>query len=249
VSDVHLTTRFEVNPRSLPAVETGDNLFHFSTMSAIERVEVPARSLQATTTYLHVNTERGQSLSYPEISRNGSAVYTLEDGARDLTGFEVGVRFLDMRDGRAPNKLTAEVRDSKIRTHAGPASLAWSTSRNGPYRELWTYTDQPQWLDGQPISRLLRWPEVFREVRTLPPGTKRVYIRIDTGGPAFDNVRFALYRQGNPASGQIAIVQKWHEGAAAREHTEAFAAPTKGRDFSIHAGSSVRNGSIMFTCR
>ncbi len=248
-SKVHFTTRFQLNPRSLPAVEPGANLFHFSTGPAVERIEFPAGSLRPSTAFLRVADEHAQTIRYPERGRSGQAIYTLEDPVNGVTGFDVGVRFLDMPDGRAPDKLTAEVRPSAIHTRPGPAGIAWSTSIDGPYRDLWTYDAEPHWLDGQPISRLLRWPEVFRHVENLSPATKHIYVKIYTAGPAFDSVRFALYHPSGPASGEIAIVQKWHQGAIAKQHTASFPAATAPQNISLQAGPSVRNDSLTFICR
>ena len=47
-----------------------------------------------------------------ETGRNGPAtvIFALETpGSEELSGFDAGGRFLDLRDGLAPDKLTAEV--------------------------------------------------------------------------------------------------------------------------------------------
>jgi hypothetical protein len=249
ISNLHITTRFQLNPRSLPYVQNGENLFHFTAEPAVERIEFTPDALHVDANGLQVAEEKGQKITYPKGAHTGAKTYLLEDDVHGISGFDAGVRFLDMPDGRAPDKLTAEVRNSAIRTKPGKAGVAWSTSPNGPFHDLWVYNPQPKWLDKEPISRLLRWPEVFHHVDALPPDTKRVYIKIYTSGPAFDNVRFALYRHAAAASGAIVVLQKWHQGDVAREHSAIFPASTRAADIVFHAADVTTNDAIAFACR
>ena len=115
----------------------------------------------------------------------------------------MGARFLDLRNGLAPDKFTAEVR--KVAPWPTPAStpvrasLSWATQSDGPWQTLWTYNDHLKWLDGQAIDRTLRWPEVDRSVRGLPQGTRRVYVRYAIDGMAVDSLRMAVIREVDPS--------------------------------------------------
>jgi hypothetical protein len=248
VKQLHLTSRIELNPRSLPAVRVGQNHFHFSSGEAIERVNIPAPLQSAPLHDLKIADEQGQRLLYP-AGKSGYVLYKLETNTGALTGFDVGARFLDMPDGIAPNKLTAETRQSTIRTTNGPASLAWSLNPNGPFQELWHYSRAIEWRDRQPIDRLLRWPEVFREVRDLPPGTQCVYVKFATAGPALDSIRLALYRTAALSAGTVELEQVWTERGTQRQHLETFPARARQHDFDFTAGPDIRNEAVTIRCR
>ena len=248
VQNLHITSRVELNPRSLPAVVSGTNQFHFAASEAVERVAVAAPLGSAPAHDLKFADEKGQGILYPSGSA-GYALYKLEATTGVLTGFDAGARFLDMPDGIAPNKLTAETRQSSVHTTEGPASVSWSLSPDGPFRELWSYTRKVDWRDGQAIDRLLRWPEVFREVRELPPGTKCVFVKFATAGPALDNIRLAMYRKAAPPAGRVELEQVWTENGVERRHIETLAATARNHDFAFAAGAGVRNKSVTIRCR
>jgi hypothetical protein len=147
----------------------------------------------------------------------------------------------------APNKLTAETRHTDITTGDGPASLSWALSPKGPFHEIWRSPDRLSWRDGQPVDRLLRWPEVFRTFHDLPAGTKRVYVRLSSAGPAIDNVRLAIYVAGPQPSGHLKIVQKWREAGVRREHVEQVDGWAMQHVFTIRAGGAVTNESITLS--
>ena len=100
-------------------------------------------------------------------------IFALETpGSEELSGFDAGGRFLDLRDGLAPDKLTAEVRhiapwpakDAKVPA----ASIAWSSGPEGPWQTIWSYDPKLLWKDDDTIDRTLRWPEVEKKVGFAP---------------------------------------------------------------------------------
>ncbi len=246
IAALHLVSRIQLNPRTLPAVQPGENHFVYSAAAPMRRVAIPVPLSALATHGFELIKQSGQELLRPTNGHTGEIVYSLDAGDAPLTGFDVGARFLDLRNGLAPDKLTAETRHINITTAAGPVSLAWSIAPGGPFQPLWNYPQKLIWLDGDPISRLLLWPEVFQQVRVLPAGTKRVYVKILSAGPAVDNLRFAVYAQGTPPTGQTKITQIWSENGQRREHVERLDATTLNREFAIRAGKDVQNLAIVF---
>ena len=94
----------------------------------------------------------GQGYWVNDGDHAGEVIFEVGPDDRDLTGFDVGGRFLDLTDGIAPNKFTAEIRHvtpwPANRKGPGSASIAWSTSSDGPWKTLWTYDPKLTWLDG-----------------------------------------------------------------------------------------------------
>jgi hypothetical protein len=242
-----LLSRIQLNPRSLPSLNPGDNSFVYSAGDAIQRVDIPAPLGQPASRNLDLVTENGQSLLRPLPGSPGEADYVLEADGRSLTGFDAGARFLDLAGGLAPDKLTAETRHTSAITSKGEASIVWSVSPGGPFETLWKYPSKLTWRDGNPVDRLLLWPEAFEQVRNLPGGVKRVYVKLRTSGPALDRIRLAVYAAGPPASGQLKITQVWRESGNRREHVEQVDASAKERRFHVHAGSDVQNEAVIFS--
>lgn len=245
ITALNLVSRIQLNPRSLPAVETGDNQFNYFAARPIERIDVPAPLAEAPVHGLKLITENGQQFLLPQ-NANSNILYALDASDRSLSGFDVGARFLTLRDGLAPNKLTAETRHTDITTNDGPASISWALSPKGPFHEIWR-SQKPQWRDGQPVDRLLCWPEVFRAFHDLPAGTKRVYVRLSSAGPAIDNIRLAMYAAGPQPSGHLKIIQRWHEAGIRREHVEQVDGLAMQHVFTIRARGAVTNESITLS--
>ncbi len=86
--------------------------------------------------------EDGQDILWPAEGRTGEVLFCLAGPkAGVLAGFDVGARFLDLRDGLAPDKLTAETRRTKLGAgatvpdSARRASIEWSISPSGPFTD------------------------------------------------------------------------------------------------------------------
>jgi hypothetical protein len=244
---LRLVSRIQLNPRTLPYLQTGENQFVYSSAAPERRVEIPAPLEHAPVHNLEFIDEAGQGLLRPVPNQTGEAIYTLEADGDQLTGFEAGARILDLRDGLAPDKLTAETRHTAVVTQKGEVVLSCSTTPKGPFHELWRYPENLKWRDGDAIDRLLLWPEVFRQVRTLPPGTRRVYVKFLSSGPALDHVRLAVYATAPPPNGSLKITQIWREGSTRREHVELVNAKSVERRFKIAAGTGIKNEAVIMT--
>lgn len=245
-SSLHLISRFQLNPRALPSVTAGSNQFDYSAAAPVERIAVSAPLDHAPRSGLKLVSEQGQDYLLPAGGHPGTVLYKLETNGALLTGFDAGARFLDLRRGLAPDKLTAETRRTTATSEEGTASLDWATSPNGPFQNLWTYPTPVVWRDGVPIDRLLLWPEVFRKVRELPAGTRAVYVKFSTSGPAIDSIRLTLYKPGPAPSGKLKITQLWREGNTPRRHVETIAAGQTQHAFRVTAGPDPRNEAVIF---
>jgi hypothetical protein len=246
IGSLHLVSRIQLNPRTLPAIQPGENRFVYSSAAPVRRIAIPAPLAASPAHGFELVNHNAQEFLRPATGQTGEIVYSLDAGGEPLLGFDVGGRFLDLRNGLAPDKLTAETRHTNVITATGPASLAWSVSPDGPFRPLWHYPDKLVWLDGDPISRLLLWPEVFRRVRDLPAGTKHVYVKIRSSGPAVNNVRLAVYAQERSPGGQAKITQIWLDNGQRREHVERFDATTRKHEFTVQGGTATRNLAVIF---
>jgi hypothetical protein len=246
VTALNLVSRIQLNPRSLPAIETGDNQFNYSSGRAIERIEIPAPLANAPVHNLKLITESDQQFLLPQDS-DASVLYALDADGKPLTGFDAGARFLSLRDGLAPNKLTAETRHTDVETKDGPAAISWALSPKGPFHQIWRSPDKLSWRDGQAVDRLLCWPEVFRSFQDLPAGTKRVYVRLSSAGPAIDSIRLAIYAAGSPPSGHLKIIQRWREAGVRREHVEPVDGAAMQHVFAIQARGTITNESITLS--
>ena len=247
VRALHLVSRIQLNPRTLPYLQSGENQFVYSSGAPVRRVEIATPLEHAPVHDLQFINEGGQSLLRPMPGKSGEVVYTLEANGGPLAGFDIGARFLDLRNNLAPDKLTAETRHTSIVTEKGQAGVSWSMNIDGPFQELWQFPQRLNWRDGDSINRVLAWPEVFRQVRHLPPGTKRVYVKFVSSGPALDDIRLAIFETGKIPDGSIKITQVWREGGSRREHAEMLDGKLTESRFKITAGAAVQNEAIIMT--
>jgi len=254
-----LVTRFEINPRTLPALAAGTNELAYRAGPAqrrwslpieLKRIEQFARVVNA-----HYVAEQGQGFLAPRDNEPAEIVVELAaPGGRVLSGFDAGGRFLDIRRGEAPDKLTAEVRrtsyETDVRADKRTASLAWALTPSGPYTELWHYDQDLKWKDGVSIDRTLRWPEVFREVRGLPGGSQRVYVRYRLHGVALDSLRLATISPEEHRSPVLEVTHLWHEGSVARSHVERIAEPWRERQYPVRTGATahITNDAVILHC-
>jgi len=254
-----LITRFEVNPRTLPALAVGTNeLVYLAGVAQqrwpvaiqMERVEQFARVVNA-----RYVAEQAQGFLAPRDGQPAEIVVELAAPAGTvLGGFDAGGRFLDIRRSEAPDKFTAEVRKTAYENDVPPdkrtASLAWSLTPDGPFTELWHYDAELKWKDGMPIDRTLRWPEVFREVRGLPTGARRVYVRYRLQGMALDSLRLASISAEEQKAQMLEVTHLWHEGSEAHSHVERITEPWRERDYSVRtdAKAHITNDAVILYC-
>jgi hypothetical protein len=259
---IGITSRIQLNPRTLPALKAGRNELHYRPGAQLERRSFPVKISQLSqyarrAAAVRCVTEHGQEMLWPEDGQTAEVIFELvsPDGS-PIGGFDAGSRFLDLRDGLAPDKLTAETRKtgrgsrSESPSRAVQASLAWSTSLTGKYATLWQYDPQPRWLDGKPVSQLLRWPEVDRRVKDLPAGTGKVFVRYRFGGMGMDSVRLAAIVARRPETGALEIVHQWDADGRRTEHREHIDRPDLAHDYVIDAGDArqVSNAALILSC-
>ena len=257
VRNLMIVTRFQVNPRTLPALESGRNEMTYRPGSPYRRWALPIRlerigEFAAKAVNSRYFAENSQGFLTPKNDNPAEFVFELSasDGG-SITGFDAGGRFLDIRDGLAPDKLTAEVRKTSYRPgKASPkASLTWSMALDGEYRALWEYTGKPHWLDGKPIDRLLRWPEVDRQVRSLPAGTKHVYVRYRIDGMGLDDVRLAVLGEERRQQGRLEITHSWQANGREQSYAERIPDPASEHRYAIDGGAgAIVNQAVIFTC-
>jgi hypothetical protein len=256
---LNIVTRFEMNPRTLPALAAGMNELvyradaaqrHWPVPVDIERIERFARVVN-----VRYVAEHAQGFLAPQDNQPADIVVELAaPGGRLLSGFDAGGRFLDIRHGEAPDKLTAEVRrtayEADMQADKRSASLAWSLAPDGPFTELWHYDAELKWKDGVPIDRTLRWPEVFREVHGLPGGARRVYVRYRLHGMALDSLRLAAISPEEQNSPMLEVTHLWHEGRVAHSHVEHIAEPWRERQYAVHTDAQARiaNDAVILYC-
>jgi hypothetical protein len=102
------------------------------------------------------------------------------------------------------------------------------------------------WLDRDVIDRLLRWPEVFKQVRDLSAGQREVFVKIKSSGPAIDNIRLALYSRGADAS-KLVISQLWSENGHLQRHDENIGAGETSHRFALTTGAEIENQAVIFS--
>jgi hypothetical protein len=263
IREVELKSRIQLNPRTLPVLKADRNELQYRPGAALERRPFPVKinrlsQFACRTAAVRCVTEDGQEMLWPEDGQTAEVVFELSapDGS-PIGGFDAGSRFLDLRDGLAPDKLTAETRKtghgnrSASEAGATQGSLAWSTSLAGKYDVLWQYDPQRRWLDGNPVGQLLRWPEVDRRVRELPAGTRKIYVRYRFRGMGMDSVRLATVVIRSPAAAAaLEIVHQWDADGRRREHREHIDRPDLAHDYVIDAGDArqVSNVALILSC-
>ena len=181
VSDLLLSTRFQLNPRTLPELTSGTNelTFRSKTETRVEHPVVLAgyRDFAQRASNVEYQNSGGQGYLRNVTGKPGSIVFELTATDRGwINRADVGGRFLDLGDGFAPDKFTAEVRSVEhwpTTSRKPTASLAWSITPEGPWQNLWTYDRAPAWRDGEVIDRTLRWPEVDKQITNLPARTRK----------------------------------------------------------------------------
>lgn len=262
VNSLRLTSRFQLNPRTLPEIAAGRNEMIYSagqtqewwTVSpSLEQIQNMACQFKN----VRPISESGQTFLWPAGEAPAELVFELAspDGG-DLLGFEAGARFLDLRNGLAPDKLTAEVRQTSFPSASGAshripkASLSWSANLEGPYTNLWDYGQNPRWLDGQPVEQQLRWPEVYRTVRSLPAGVRKLYLRYSFSGMGLDSPRWNVISHASTGSSPLIVTHQWNADGRLREHVERIDHPTTEHkyDFTVENSVDLHNHAIIFYC-
>ena len=255
IKDLLLTTSFEFNPRTLPVIAPGTNVLNYESADVI-RTELPIRAddaatFAASTENIKLISDKGQGYLVNTPETDGQMIFALSPAATgQLSGFDAGGRFLDLRNGLAPDKLTAELR------HVVPwpttpnvpqtASIAWSTKPNGPWTTLWTYVPNVQRPDENPVPQTLRWPEVDRSVRNLGTGSTKVYVRYRFRNLAMDAVRLATLQPTLARQSPLSITHRWTQNGKTAEHTEIIQGDLKKTyRFDLPRNSNIQNQELI----
>ena len=260
IKDVRIASRFQLNPRSLPALSKGRNdlIYRPGPQRTRRRIPVPLdQAAKIATEFVNVRyvSEEDNRLLLPESAKPASMVFelTMPDGEA-ITGFDAGGRFLDLRDGLAPEKLTAEVRHSALAGDKSDsqvaASLEWSTSPAGPFTALWQYDPALRWNDSKPVKQVLRWPEVDRQVRDLPAGARKVYVRYCLREVALDDIRLAVIAAPQTTSSALEVTHIWTEKNKQYSHVERIANPAAEHQYTVQIppGGHPVNQAIIYSC-
>lgn len=255
IEDLLLSTSFQFNPRTLPVIGPGTNVLNYESTNVI-RTELPLRADDAMTfadraENVKFVSDKGQGYLVNTPGAYGELIFFLSPGAaRDISGFDAGGRFLDLRSGLAPDKLTAELR------HVVPwpseanapqtASIAWSTRPTGPWTSLWTYAPNAPWPDGNPVAQSLRWPEVDRSVRSLGTRCTKVYVRYRFQNLAMDAVRLATLQPTGAHQTLLSITHRWIQDGRPAEHTEIVHGDLKKTySFDLPQNSNIQNQELI----
>jgi hypothetical protein len=260
--DIRITSRFQLNPRTLPALAAGSNELLYSPGKALRRSiipvqidSVPLEAVRPATVRCVI--ENGQGILWPEGDKAADIIYELSaPDATLLSGFDAGARFLDLRDKLAPDKLTAELRTTSLggplpEGIAGPeASIAWSASISGKFATLWEYNPAVQAKDGIPVEQVLRWPEVDRKIRSLPVGTRKVYVRYRLKRMGMDSPRLAVISPRPSVAGVLEITHQWIANGQNKEHVERIsdARPDRNYRIDIPPADKIVNHAVIFYC-
>lgn len=253
ISDLLLTTRFQLNPRTLPTLTSGRNelTFRSTTETRVEHPVLISRYREFAFGARNVEYKDAGGQGYLRSVASTPGIITFELTARDggtITRADVGGRFLDLRDGFAPDKFTAEVRSVErwpTTTSTPRASLAWSTKPEGPWQTVWTYDAAPRKRDGEEIDRMLRWPEVDKRITDLPDDTRKLYVRYTLDRMALDDVRLATVPPSTSRPGNAVITHVWKENGVVRQHAEVVSSSTKSYGINIPAEGSLENVAII----
>jgi hypothetical protein len=259
LSRIGLQSRFQLNPRTLPELRPGRNSLVFTAAAPVQRRSIPVRlddlsRQSARLSGITYHEEQGQGFLLASSRSQGEVIFELKNPeGSPLSGFEAGGRFMEIRDGLAPDKLTAEVRRLQLKLeHAADAAgqLEWSASQAGPFESLWNYHPPADWKDGRPIDRVLLWPEVDRGVTRLPADCRRVFVRYRLqGNMALDSVRLAVTSPGRFRPSQLQITHSWKTAAGARSHSERVSDPTRPHAYTIEvSGGRPLNQAVIFYC-
>lgn len=240
-----LRTRIQLNPRTLPALSAGHNDLVYTAGPAIVLREISSEPYRVTNA--RYVSDGAQGYWVPASDKPGELIFRV---LGPLNAVDAGARFLDLSDGLAPDKFTAEVRKvAALPSTNAAASIAWSKSADGPFQTLWEYDPRLKWKDGIAIDRTLRWPEVDR--RADVAGASEIFVRYQIRDLAVDSFRLATEQPGSVKSSAITVTHLWKENAAAKSHTERIGAGDARHPYSIDIPIGVRvlNQALIFECK
>lgn len=249
-----LSTRVQLNPRTLPALATGQNQLTFQASPPRLRTPLAFSGPEAEESAVAVSgakfvSSHGQGYWLPSGATPAEFVFRLS-ASKPLAAFDAGARFLDLSRSLAPDKLTAEVRAvAPLDSASAAASIAWSATLQGPFHTIWTWDPHLRWKDDIAIDRTLRWPEVDR--RVVNPGTSEIFVRYRFVGLAIDDFRLSAESIPAPGTCPVEITHLWKENGLDRSATRHIPAGTLRMNYAIGTtpGAAVSNEAVIMECR
>ncbi|MEA1997109.1 MAG: hypothetical protein U9N45_05695 [Gemmatimonadota bacterium] len=265
IRDLELASLIQLNPRTLPALDTGVNELVYSPGPQLVRRSMPV-DIRRLDEFAHSSQnlvcfdEDNNCLLRPGVRENmGEVIFELSSSPdnAELKKFHAGGRFI--ADGSlAPEKTTAETRETALGgSHtAGIASIAWSYTPDGPYTGLWDYDPgSVEWLDSKKETRLLRWPEVDLTVDGLTAGTSKVYLRYRLRGMALDDVRLAVFTAATAPfdrekSSRLEITHVWNNRGVRHSRIIKINDPERKKSYRVDTGrwGVVENRALILAC-
>lgn len=256
LSAVLLTTRVQVNPRTLAGVTAGRNEMTYTARRERRHV-VPLEAREAARWASGLRGARwisdgAQGYWLPAGGETAEITFRLKaPGGRPMTGFSAGGRFLDLSEGLAPDKFTAEVRKAgaAAAAEARAASIEWSLKEGGPWAPLWKFDADPRGRDGRPPGRHLAWPEADRGVALA--GVPEVFVRYRFRGMAVDDFRLSAQTAGDGPPCALNVTHLWKEDGVERRHMEQMAPSQQERRYAFEtpAGATIENVALVMECR
>jgi hypothetical protein len=249
-----LSTRVQLNPRTLPALAAGHNQLTFQASPPRLRTPFAVSAPEAKESAVAVSgakfvSSHGQGYWLPSGATPAEFVFRLS-ASEPLAAFDAGARFLDLSRSLGPDKFTAEVRAvAPLDSASAAASIAWSATRQGPFQTIWTWDPHLRWKDGIAIDRTLLWPEVDR--RVVNPGTSEVFVRYRLAGLAIDDFRLSAESIPAPGACPVEITHLWKENGSDRSATRQIPAGTLRMNYTIDTtpGAAVSNEALIMECR
>jgi hypothetical protein len=254
VRSLLLSTRVQLNPRTLPALANGHNQLTFQASTPRLRTPLAVSAAEAKESAVAVSgarfvSSRGQGYWMPSGTAPAEFVFRMSL-CKPIAAFDAGARFLDLSRSLGPDKFTAEVRAvAPLDSASAAASIAWSANREGPFHIIWTWDPHMRWKDDIAIDRTLLWPEVAR--RVLNPGSSEVFIRYRLAGLAIDDFRLSAETIPAPGACPVEITHLWKENGSDRSATRRVPAGTLRMDYAIDTtpGAAVSNEAVILECR
>ena len=196
--------------------------------------------------------EGGQGYLRNEEGQAAELIFAMDSrGEGELHAVDAGGRFLDLSQGLAPDKLTAETRRVKAwpadAAQPRAASLAWSASANGPWSDVWTFDEKTTWPDGMATPQKLQWPQVDRTISGLGNGAAPIYIRYRFQNIAVDDIRLATVSRPRGNTQAVQVTHCWTENGKAMHQSNLLSAFPAAYDVKTSSTASVHPVSLVLS--
>ncbi len=233
-----LTTRVQLNPRTLPALHPGSNELHYISGDNPRHIVTPDPAIAAA----RFSSDGAQGYWLPTSTAPATLTYRLTN----LTAFAAGARFLDLSTGLAPDKFTAETRKAQALPPPAPkfATIAWSTNPQGPWKRLYSFPNI------QPKEQSLLWPETDHHI-VLPTPAPELYVQYQFAGLALDSVRLATEAAAPLKPCALQITHQYTQDGQPQTHTESIPAGQAARVYRIDTPTTakIENTALILECR